>query len=53
MVLSSCSLFLNLGRQEGRQEGILDTARNFKKLGASLQDIAAATGLSIEEIQNI
>ena len=38
------------GREEGTQEEKLRTAANFKKLGVSVEVIAQATGLSVEEI---
>jgi len=38
------------GREEGTQEEKLRTAANFKKLGVSIEVIAQATGLSVEEI---
>ena len=41
------------GRAEGRAEGILATARNFKALGISNEDIQKATGLSMEDIENL
>jgi predicted transposase/invertase (TIGR01784 family) len=36
--------------QEGRQEGRAEVARNFKALGVSIEKIAQATGLSVDEI---
>ncbi len=45
------------GRKEGRAEGAkiksLQIATNLKKLGMKKEDIIQATGLSIEEIQNL
>ena len=44
----------NEGREEGREEAHqekLRTAANLKKLGVSIEIIAQATGLSVEEIQ--
>lgn len=38
------------GRAEGRVEGILAVARNMKKIGRPLEEIAQCTGLSMEEI---
>jgi len=40
-------------RREGREEGKIETARNFKRLGAPLEMIAEATGLSIAEIEQL
>ena len=39
------------GRVEGRAEGVLQTARNLKSMGMSLDFIKQATGLSVEEIE--
>ena len=39
------------GRKEGAQEERFRTASNFKKLGVSVEIIAQATGLSVEEIE--
>ena len=41
------------GRAEGRDERTLEIARNLKAMNYSDKDIAKATGLSIEEINNI
>ena len=38
------------GLEQGRAEGIIATARNMKKVGFSIDDIAKATGLSVEKI---
>ena len=38
------------GIEQGRAEGIIATARNMKKVGFSIDDIAKATGLSVEKI---
>ena len=43
----------NEGRKEGRKEGILSVARNLRSGGMSVEAIAAATGLSIEEIEQL
>ena len=40
-------------RQEGRQEGILETAKNLIKQGFSLESIAKATGLSKGELAQL
>ena len=41
------------GIEKGIAKGIRNTAKNFKLLGISVQDIATATGLTIEEIINL
>jgi predicted transposase/invertase (TIGR01784 family) len=41
---------LRKGREEGRTEEKLGIARNFKNLGVSFEQIAQATGLSVDEI---
>ncbi len=41
------------GRAEGRKEALLETARNFKKLGVDNATIATATGLSESEMADI
>ena len=41
------------GRAEGRAEGIKETARNLKSMGVRSEDIAKATGLTIEEISGL
>ena len=41
------------GRAEGRAEGILEVARNLKRSGMSLDEIAKMTGLSLPEIDNL
>lgn len=41
------------GLKEGRKEGILSVARNLRSGGMSVEAIAAATGLSIEEIEQL
>ncbi|MFC1238189.1 Rpn family recombination-promoting nuclease/putative transposase [Treponema vincentii] len=40
-----------LGLAEGKLEGKLETARNLRTMGLSIENIAKATGLSIQEIQ--
>ncbi len=44
---------LEKGRAEGVKEASLNAARNFKKLGVASDIISQATGLSIEEIENL
>jgi predicted transposase/invertase (TIGR01784 family) len=41
---------LRKGRQEGRQEGLEKVARTLKALGDPVEKIAAATGLSVDDI---
>ncbi len=45
------------GRQEGRQEGIVESkiiiAKNLLSLGISLEQVATATGLSLEEVEKL
>jgi hypothetical protein len=38
------------GKEEGREEGKFEIARNFLKMGLPLDQIARGTGLSVEEI---
>ena len=47
IVLNTCFIL------EGRKEGILSVARNLRSGGMSVEAIAAATGLSIEEIEQL
>ena len=44
---------IELGKLEGKIEGKLETARNLIKLGIGISDIAKATGLSLNEIQEL
>lgn len=41
------------GRAEGRMEEKLEVAKNLKQLGISMDAIAQATGLSLEEIEHL
>ncbi|MBO5250400.1 MAG: PD-(D/E)XK nuclease family transposase, partial [Bacteroidaceae bacterium] len=41
------------GLKEGEKKGKLETACNLKKMGISIELISQATGLSIEEIENL
>jgi predicted transposase/invertase (TIGR01784 family) len=41
------------GRREGRQEGMQEAARNLKKMGVSIEQITAGTGLSEDEIREL
>lgn len=40
-------------KEEGKQEGKLETARNLLNMGFSLADIAKATGLSESELARV
>jgi predicted transposase/invertase (TIGR01784 family) len=53
MALSDLTSGLNHAREEGRQEKAIEVARNLKKIGVSVEQIALGTGLSIEEIEQI
>ena len=44
---------LDAAKEEGAQMKNLENARNFKALGVSTEIIAQATGLTIEEIENL
>ena len=44
---------LEEGRAEGRAESKLEDAKNLKCLGVSMDIIAKATGLSVEEIAKL
>lgn len=41
------------GRKEGHEKAQQTIARNLKQMGLSLEDISKATGLTIEEIENM
>jgi predicted transposase/invertase (TIGR01784 family) len=45
------------GREEGRAEGLLEkaisTAKNFLKMGLSIEQVAQGTGLSTEEVSKL
>lgn len=41
------------GLKKGRKEGLKEVALNLKSLGMSLKDIAKATGLAFEEIEQL
>ena len=45
------------GREEGRMQGVhmkaIETARNLIHIGLSLENIAKATGLSVEEVAKL
>ena len=44
---------LELGIEQGSRETLLETAKNLKKLGVSLEKISEATGLSLEELKKL
>ena len=41
------------GRAEGRAEALINTAKNFKAIGVSVEQISIATGLPIEEVEQL
>ena len=41
------------GKVEGRAEGFVETARNLKQMGLDISQISKATGLSIDEIEQL
>ena len=41
------------GLAEGRAEALISTAKNFKAIGVSVEQISIATGLPIEEIEQL
>jgi len=41
------------GRAEGRAEGHMDVARKLKTMGFSDEDIAHATGLTLDEVKQL
>jgi predicted transposase/invertase (TIGR01784 family) len=43
----------NYARDEGRTEGTLEIARNLKKMGLSISQIADGTGLPVETIERL
>jgi predicted transposase/invertase (TIGR01784 family) len=53
MALSDWTSGLNHARREGKREGIQEIARNFKKIGVPLEQIAQGTGLSVEDIARL
>ena len=44
---------LNTAKEEGRKEKTLEIARNLLQAGIAEDVVAATTGLSVEEIQNL
>ena len=51
--LATISFAENKGLKRGREEGIISVAHKLKSMGIPLDTIAAATGLSIEEIEQM
>ncbi|MBF0410848.1 MAG: Rpn family recombination-promoting nuclease/putative transposase, partial [Candidatus Riflebacteria bacterium] len=43
----------NEGKVEGKIEGKIETAKNLLLMNLSLEDVAKATGLSVEEIRKL
>ena len=41
------------GQEEGRKEGVQQTAKNFLALGVDIETISKATGLTLEDIENL
>ncbi|MBQ4162644.1 MAG: hypothetical protein IJD84_07180 [Parabacteroides sp.] len=41
------------GKQEGKLEGLYQTATNMKKSGIDLQTIVNCTGLTLEEVEKL
>jgi predicted transposase/invertase (TIGR01784 family) len=41
------------GLNHAREEGIREIARNFKKMGIPIEQIAQGTGLSVEDIAKL
>ena len=41
------------GREEGREEGKKAVAQNLLKMGMSVEDVAAATGLPVETLMTL
>ena len=44
---------IEIGRAEGRAEGMMLTAKNWKSMGLSIADIIKATGLSENDIMKL
>ena len=44
---------ISFAKNQGREEGIISVAHKLKSMGIPLDTIAAATGLSIEEIEQL
>ena len=41
------------GKEEGAEQTKIETAKNFLKLGLSIEKVAQGTGLSLEQIQEL
>ncbi|KOA21349.1 hypothetical protein CLHOM_02340 [Clostridium homopropionicum DSM 5847] len=41
------------GIEKGREEGKIEVARNFLKMGLTVEQVAAGTGLTIEEVRRL
>jgi predicted transposase/invertase (TIGR01784 family) len=53
MALADWTNGLNHAREEGEQNKAIEVARNFKKMGISIEQIAQGTGLSVEDIAKL
>jgi predicted transposase/invertase (TIGR01784 family) len=53
MGLSDWISGLNHAREEGMREGMREIAKSLKAMGDSVEKIAKATGLPVEEIENL
>jgi predicted transposase/invertase (TIGR01784 family) len=53
MAMSDWTSGINHAKQEGRQEGQFEIAKNLKSMGIPLEQIAQGTGLSLEEIAKL
>ena len=41
------------GKEAGKLEGFIETAKNFLKMGLSLDQVAKGTGLTIEQVKKL
>ncbi|WP_010241121.1 hypothetical protein [Clostridium arbusti] len=41
------------GREEGMEKGKIEVAKSFLRMGLSIEQIAAGTGLTVEEIRKL
>ena len=41
------------GRQEGAEQKAIETAKNFLKMGLTLEQVAQGTGLPLEEVEKL
>jgi predicted transposase/invertase (TIGR01784 family) len=53
MAMSDWTSGINHAKREGRLEVKREIARNLKKIGVPFEQIAQATGLSVEEIEKL